>query len=211
MLSRYSKLFMDRKWQLSFAMVATVFSLQAYAAGDAARGKVLSDTCKGCHAVESYTNVYPTYHVPRIAGQSADYAASALMLYRDANRNHPTMLAQAASFSDQDIQDIAAYLSSAGPQLDSAATARGEAPAAAAVCAACHGAAGVSLIPTNPHLAGQQLDYLEQAVLQYKNGDRKGPNAIAMQAQVNALAEEDLAAALAFFAAQDGLETLPMN
>jgi cytochrome c553 len=206
-----SKLFMYRKWQFSFAMVAAVLSVQAFAAGDVANGKVLADTCKGCHAVESYTNVYPTYHVPRIAGQSAGYTASALSLYRDGNRSHPTMLAQAASLSDEDIQDIAAYISSVGPQPDSAATAIGEAPAAAIVCTACHGAAGISSIPTNPHLAGQQQDYLEQAVLQYKNGDRKGPNAIAMQAQVNAIAEEDLAAVLAFFAAQDGLETLPMN
>jgi cytochrome c553 len=211
MLSMCSKLFMDRKWRLSFALVTAVFSVQAFAAGDVARGKLLSDTCKGCHAVEGYNNAYPTYHVPRIAGQSAGYTASALMLYRDGNRSHPTMQAQAASFSDQEIQDITAYFSSVGSQLDPAATASGEAPAAAVVCGACHGAAGVSSIPTNPHLAGQQLDYLEQAVSQYKSGDRKGPNAIAMQAQVNAIAEEDLAAVLAFFAAQEGLESLPMN
>ncbi|MCP4001998.1 MAG: cytochrome c4 [Gammaproteobacteria bacterium] len=207
----HSKLFMYRKWQFSLAIVAAVLSVQAFAAGDAARGKLLTDTCKGCHAVDSYANAYPAYHVPYIAGQSADYTVSALTLYRDGNRTHPTMRAQAATLSDQDIQDIAAYLSSAVKQPDPAATVRGVAPSAAVACTACHGAAGISLIPMNPYLAGQQLDYLEQAVLQYKNGDRKGPNAIAMQAQVNALAEEDLKATLAFFAAQDGLEILPMN
>ena len=211
MLSKNSKLSMYSKWQLSFALVALVFSVQASAAGDVARGAVLADTCKGCHAVDSYTNVYPTYHVPRVAGQSADYLAAALTLYRDGDRAHPTMLAQAASLSDQDIQDIAAYLASVGPQLDSAAAASGEAPAAAVVCAACHGAAGVSMIPTNPHLAGQQLDYLEQTVSQYKDGGRKGPNAIAMQAQMSTISEEDLAAVLAFYAAQDGLKSLPLD
>jgi cytochrome c553 len=211
MFSKNSKLSMHSKWRLSFALLAAVFSLQAFAAGDVAQGKILADTCKGCHAVDSYTNVYPTYHVPRIAGQSAGYLSAALILYRDGDRDHPTMLAQAASFSDQDIQDISAYLASVDPQLDPAAVASGEAPAALTVCAACHGAAGVSMIPTNPHLAGQQLDYLQQAISQYKDGSRKGPNAIAMQAQMSAISEEELAAVLTFFAAQDGLKSLPMD
>jgi len=211
MLSMCSKLFIYSKWQLLFAVVAAIFSVQVFAAGDSARGAVLADTCKGCHAVESYNNAYPAYHVPRIAGQSAGYLSAALTLYRDGNRDHPTMLAQAASLSDQDIQDLAAYLSGVGSQLDATVAAKGEAPAQAVACTACHGAAGVSAIPTNPHLAGQQLDYLQQAALQYKNGDRKGPNAIAMQAQVNAVSEEDLTTILTFFAAQDGLEIVPMN
>jgi len=210
---------MRDKFRLAKAAVAVVFSTmvlstmlfsaQAFAEGDVERGKVLADTCNGCHAVDSYTNVYPTYHVPRLAGQSPAYLAAALALYRDGNRDHPTMTAQSASFTDLDIQDIAAFLASAGPQLEASLVPSGEAPAAAAVCAACHGAAGVSPIPTNPNVAGQHLDYLEQAVEQYRSGMRKGPNAIAMQAQVNALSAEDLAAILRFYSKQDGLTSLP--
>ena len=110
MLSVHSKV------RLSIALMAMIFSANAFAEGDAERGRVLADTCKGCHAVDSYTNVYPTYHVPRVAGQSEAYLAAALTLYRDGNRNHPTMTAQAASFSDQDILDVAAYLAGVGPQ-----------------------------------------------------------------------------------------------
>lgn len=197
--------------RLSIALIAMAFSAQSVAEGDAERGKALADTCKGCHAVDSYTNVYPTYHVPRVAGQQEAYLAAALKLYQEDNRAHSTMTAQAASYSDQDIEDIAAYLAAVGPQLDPNAAPKGEAPAAAAVCAACHGAAGVSAIPTNPNLAGQHLDYLEEAIAQYKRGARKGPNAIAMQAQANAMAEEDLQAVLEFYAAQDGLTSVPMN
>lgn len=80
--------------------------------GDATRGKGLSYTCRGCHGVEGYKNVYPTYHVPKLGGQSEVYLRNALMEYRGANRKHPTMQAQAESFSEQDIADIAAYLSS---------------------------------------------------------------------------------------------------
>lgn len=80
--------------------------------GNAARGKELIYTCKGCHGVAGYRNVYPHYHVPRIAGQSEAYLVLALNGYRDGTRKHPTMQAQAQSFNEQDIADLAAYLAS---------------------------------------------------------------------------------------------------
>lgn len=84
----------------------------AAAKGDAARGKELTYTCRGCHGVTGYRNVYPHYHVPRIVGQSEAYLAAALTGYRDGSRKHPTMQAQAQSFTEKDIADIAAYLAS---------------------------------------------------------------------------------------------------
>ena len=80
--------------------------------GDAARGKGLTYTCRGCHGIEGYKNAYPSYKVPKIGGQSQAYLNAALTEYRNGNRKHPTMQAQAQSFSEQDIADIAAYLSS---------------------------------------------------------------------------------------------------
>ena len=59
-----------------------------------------------------YENVYPSYRVPKIGGQSEAYLANALTEYRKGQRKHPTMQAQAESFSAQDIADIAAFLSS---------------------------------------------------------------------------------------------------
>ena len=80
--------------------------------GDATRGKGLTYTCRGCHGVEGYKNAYPSYHVLKLGGQSEVYLRNALLEYRGAKRKHPTMQAQAESFSEQDIADIAAYLSS---------------------------------------------------------------------------------------------------
>ena len=80
--------------------------------GDAARGRELTYTCQGCHGVTGYKNAYPNYHVPKIGGQAAPYLVNALTEYKEGNRKHPTMQAQAESFSAQDIADIAAYLSS---------------------------------------------------------------------------------------------------
>lgn len=80
--------------------------------GDAARGKGLTYTCRGCHGVTGYKNAYPSYHVPKLGGQSQVYLLNALHEYREGKRKHYTMQAQAESFSEQDIADIAAYLSS---------------------------------------------------------------------------------------------------
>ena len=79
--------------------------------GDIERGRVLTYTCKGCHGVTGYKNAYPNYHVPKIGGQSEPYLVNALTEYQQGNRKHPTMQAQAQSFSAQDIADIAAFLS----------------------------------------------------------------------------------------------------
>ena len=80
--------------------------------GDAQNGRTLSYTCQGCHGLTGYKNAYPSYHVPRIGGQSAEYLTQALTEYKKGNRKHPTMQAQSQSFSDQDIADLSAYLSS---------------------------------------------------------------------------------------------------
>ena len=79
--------------------------------GNADTGRTLTYTCQGCHGIVGYKNAYPSFKVPKIGGQSADYLANALTEYRTGNRKHPTMQAQAQSFSDQDIADIAAFLS----------------------------------------------------------------------------------------------------
>lgn len=82
----------------------------AQAAGDAAKGKVKAYTCTGCHGIAGYKNVYPHYNVPKIGGQSYDYLVGALVAYQKGERKHPTMQAQAESFSAEDIADIATYL-----------------------------------------------------------------------------------------------------
>jgi len=85
------------------------------AAGNAERGKQLAYTCQGCHGVTGYRNAYPSYHVPYIGGQSLVYLTNALNGYREGTRQHPTMQAQARSFSDQDIADLATFLSGVKP------------------------------------------------------------------------------------------------
>ena len=69
---------------------------------------------------------------------------------------------------------------------------------AAAICAACHGADGITAIdPSYPKLAGQYPDYLARALSDYKSGARK--NAI-MAGMAAALSKEDIANIAAYYA-----------
>lgn len=95
---------------LAFATAASASATASEA--NLERGRQLAYTCTGCHGVEGYRNTYPTYRVPKIGGQNEAYLVAALNAYKSGERQHPTMRAQAESFSERDIADIAAYLSS---------------------------------------------------------------------------------------------------
>src|SRR5712691_572384 len=73
----------------------------------------------------------------------------------------------------------------------------------AIVCAACHGASGVSVSDTIPNLAAQRPGYLEAQLKALKDGTRKNPIMNAIAAQLSA---EDMANVAAYFAAQPGAE-----
>lgn len=81
---------------------------------DTDEGRVVAYTCLGCHGIPFHTNVYPTYFVPRIKGQTAGYIEAALHAYRDGSRSHRTMQAQSSTLSDEDIRNVAAYFASYG-------------------------------------------------------------------------------------------------
>lgn len=98
---------------ISFALAAIPFTA-VHAEGDPALGRQLAYTCTGCHGIAGYKNAYPQYHVPRIAGQNYDYLLAALIAYQKGERAHPTMQAQAQSFSETDLQNLAAFIASAG-------------------------------------------------------------------------------------------------
>ena len=86
----------------------------AAAAGKAEDGRIKAETCLGCHAAPNIENTYPMYRVPKVGGQHQEYIVNALKAYRDGQRPHMTMHANAASLSDQDIEDIAAYFAANG-------------------------------------------------------------------------------------------------
>ena len=90
-------------------------------AGDPAKGREKTRMCEGCHGVEGWRTAYPeVYHVPKIGGQHAAYIVQALHEYKNGDRTHPSMRAIAASLSDEDIVNLAAYFSRGSPQTTTA-------------------------------------------------------------------------------------------
>lgn len=78
--------------------------------GDPAKGAQKVQMCQGCHGIPGWRTAFPeVYQVPKINGQNAPYIVAALKEYRAGNRGHPTMKAIAASLTDADMADIAAY------------------------------------------------------------------------------------------------------
>ena len=186
-------------------LIATALLAQPVLAdGDATAGKELGYTCLGCHGIDGYRNAYPSYRVPKLGGQKAAYIVIALNGYRDNTRQHPTMIGQASSLSDKEINDVAAYLASLGGETVAAGGSKEAGFAKAQACTACHGNNGVSVNAMWPTLAGQHEDYLLQALNSYRDESRKDP---VMSAQAALIAEDDVALLAKYFASLDGLET----
>ena len=101
---------------LAMGMLASGAVRAASDQGDAKAGQLKALPCMGCHAIPGYSNAYPTYHVPRVGGQHAQYIVAALKAYKSKQRSHPTMQVQAATLSDTDMKDIAAFFASPKPE-----------------------------------------------------------------------------------------------
>ena len=185
-------------------LAASLFARPALAEGDADAGKEIGYSCLGCHGIAGYRNAYPSYRVPKLGGQKAAYLGIAIRGYRDSTRQHPTMTGQASSLSDQEIEDVAAYLASIGGETVAAGGSKDASFAKASACSACHGNNGVSVNAMWPTLAGQHEDYLLRALNSYRDGSRSDP---VMSAQAALIAAQDVAVLAKYFAGLDGLET----
>ena len=190
----------------SLGALALVASLSAQAAdakvgnADAAKGKIAM--CIGCHGIPGYQASFPeVYKVPMIAGQNAKYIASALTAYQKDERKHPTMKGIAASLSEQDILDMAAYYEALGKDLPARAgkTSAPSAEVAALLkrgnCASCHGEGLNKPIDASyPKLAGQHADYLYVALKAYQTeGNAKvGRSNAIMAGQAKAFTHAEL-------------------
>ena len=202
-------------------LLAAVAAAQAVvampaSAQNAAEGQKKAAMCIGCHGIPGYQASFPeVYKVPMIAGQGSTYIVAALNAYKKGERKHPTMRGIAASLSDADMADIAAFYqqlgaASARPVPD--APARQPSAAVAALldkgaCVSCHGANFNKPIDgTYPKVAGQHADYLFAALRSYAvegNAHVGRANAI-MSAQVKAFKRDELKAMAEYIAALPG-------
>ncbi|MBW4048721.1 MAG: cytochrome c [Proteobacteria bacterium] len=100
---------------MSFGAVLALATTPLLANGSIPNGKQKAATCFACHGTDGNA-VDPQY--PRLAGQYNLYLQQALHEYQDGQRNNPIMKGMAATLSNQDIEDVAAYFSSLPTKLD---------------------------------------------------------------------------------------------
>lgn len=186
------------------ALIGLSLSAGIQAEGDVETGKLRAQTCMGCHGAPGMRNAYPGYRVPKLGGQYEFYIINALKAYKQESRAHPTMQAQAAGLSPQDMEHIAAYFNSLG---DLSEIENNVDSTPAEQCVACHNKDGIS--PSDPSatqgapvLAGQYPDYIVQALLEYQNGKRE--NAV-MKGMASGLSRAEMEEIAEFYYAQDGL------
>ena len=97
------------------AAPAAALAQQAAPAGNPVEGAQKVQMCQGCHGIPGWRTAFPeVYSVPKIAGQHEAYLEKALHEYKNGDRSHPSMRAIAASLSDKDIANLAAYYAQSG-------------------------------------------------------------------------------------------------
>ena len=92
--------------------VAVIVTSGSAAAADVEAGKAKAAMCSACHGMQGISLI-PTY--PNLAGQKAMYTKMQLVAFRDGTRKNPVMSPMAASLSDADIENLAAYYASLKP------------------------------------------------------------------------------------------------
>lgn len=93
----------------AIVVLFTLLSSQSFAA-DAAKGQKLYKTCVQCHGPEGQGN--EKMKAPKIAGQHDWYIITSIKQFKiGQERSNPTMLPFIKKLSDNDIADLAAYIS----------------------------------------------------------------------------------------------------
>jgi cytochrome c553 len=170
--------------------------------------------CEACHG--AHGEGMAAAHIPRIAGQSADYLRKQLDDYAQGTRESPVMSNFAKQLSaPQRAQFAARYAAMSAPFI--AATtpfndmqlARGHQLAyqgdeikRVAACNGCHGPDGMGVAQAAPYLAGQSPEYLASSLQAFHEGTRKNDSGELMRSVARNLDDADVAAVSAYFASR---------
>lgn len=189
---------------LSVFMAASLWANHA-AAADAKAGKAKAGVCAGCHGVNGQSQ-QPIW--PHLAGQGAKYLRKQLHAFRDKSRAAPQMAPMAASLTDADIANLAAYFSGlpaatgtadeavadAGEKLYRAGDANKNIPA----CMSCHGPGGRGMDSAGfPAVSGQHAVY---SVAQLKSFAAKKRDGAMMQQIAARMSEAEMQAVSQYMA-----------
>jgi cytochrome c553 len=168
--------------------------------------------CDACHG--AHGEGMAAAHVPRIAGQSAEYLKKQLDNYADGTRDNPVMTNFAKALSEkQRIKFAMQYASMTAPPspqpktLNAVQLARGHQLAfqgdereRVQACNSCHGPDGIGVLHAAPYLAGQSADYIASALKSFQQGTRKNDAGELMRSAVKQLNDADVIAISSYFA-----------
>ena len=152
-----------------------------YSSGDATRGVTACITChgpKGQSAVGTW---------PKLSAQHAAYTTKQLKNFKDGSRANPVMMGMVATLTEQDMQNISAFLvkqpASEGVAQNKATIELGQsiyrggiAAKGVPACAACHSPTGAGIPAQYPRLGGQWADYSYTQLIAFREGTRKNSN-----------------------------------
>jgi cytochrome c553 len=153
-----------------------------FTSGDNARG---IPACVSCHGPGGNST---NSQNPKLAGQHAAYIAKQLADFKadtkGSSRSNPVMSPIAKNLNDDDIKNIAAYLSAQAPKQGAAKNKdtidlgkkifrAGIAEKNVPACAGCHSATGAGIPNQFPRLAGQHQDYTVTQLKAFRDGGRR--------------------------------------
>ena len=199
--------------KINFDKVPRMVAMKKAGAGNAGAGKTVAQNCATCHGA---SGVSASGAIPNLAGQKPVYLTNALRAYKTKTRDHGIMSAMAAGLSDADMENVATYYAQNSCKVtggDKHKAVAGKIKFAEAGCAACHssgglknpGVTGVSASQVWPNLAGQNAEYLANALKAYQQvaakaaqeGGRYHPVMSNVAKSLSAVDIENLAAYLA--------------
>ena len=167
--------------------------------------------CEACHG--AHGEGMAAAHVPRLAGQPAEYQLKQLNDYARGTRDNPIMTNFAKSLSEQDRARFATrFASMSAPYLAQTTTLgavqmarghqlafQGDETRRVQACNSCHGPDGVGVLHAAPYLAGQSAEYLASALKAFQQGTRKNDAGELMRSVAQRLDDADIAAVAGFF------------
>jgi cytochrome c553 len=152
-----------------------------FSSGDASRGVTACITCHGPNG-QSAVGTWP-----KLSAQHAAYITKQLKNFKEGSRANPVMMGMAATLTEEDMQNISAFLSkqaiSQGVaqnkdtiELGQSIYRGGIAAKGVPACAGCHSPTGAGIPAQYPLLGGQWPDYSYAQLVAFGNGTRKnGP------------------------------------
>jgi cytochrome c553 len=190
------------KQLLAGVLLAVMSAAGAAPFGDAAKGQAAAGVCAACHGADGNS---PLPVNPSLAGQHPEYLYKQLRNFKSGERKNPIMNGIAATLSEEQMRDLAAYFASQKPHPRSASDAKlatagqklykgGNTKTGVAPCAGCHSPTGAGVPAQYPRLKGQHPQYTVAQLQAFRAGERNNDAGTMMRSIAGKLSDAEMAA-----------------